>query len=383
MSKVYIRISAFVLAMLMLMLSVSAEGLFVDSRDTAIKDNDETNTDSIFKQPIASFNGCEEDECTDDKVSFPSICPPGTIVGGIFYSKDEIKDEISKYFEKNSSDVYMNDNEERSFGAGLYYYSTNRDIVHYDYRKQALVSGDTTGTAEVYVYTKGGVPLFKLNVYVSRYYTSNPEYRVPTLYVEALDWNIAEGDKTSFTVTSSDGKTYDDICFTQWFGHNRVTINGKTGELLAYNEGAVIIRAYSKSNPNIYGDAFIYVGEYRYAVCDGGWYMSGNDICVNEWDYDISDSFYSYIYGWIKCKSGIFIPVLRRIDLSCFGIAVSPFEKMGAVSSADIFVNVWGNNRYIGDLYNRYEKGRLYNFIDDYYDCKTIVMMDIIKDLID
>ncbi len=238
---------------------------------------------------------------------------PCGLSGAKYYSKSDAKDALEKYFKENSYDLYMTEGQEKTFCEDAYFYSTDPEVVYYDYRSGTLVAGKR-GSADVYVYTTGGVPFFKLNVNIDRKTAGKKDY--PTLDVVPDTWRLDIGETTEFTVTASDGKEYDDIEFSIRFGAKRATMTQVSHKLTAEKNGAVVVYAYSKSHPEISGETIIYIGSYEYTVLDGYWSYGKNCINIKDWycDWYCDYDFYSYITGWIKSAEGIFIPVVKLRD---------------------------------------------------------------------
>lgn len=370
---------SFFLASLMLVLSlvqvsVSAETLAVLSAP-AITDSPEE-LPAVFKQPGQSTDNVPDEPACPTPAP-EKIEPPKYINGGIFFAKNKIKAEIKKYFANNTFELVMHSKDIRPYADGYYYYSASRKVAYYDYSKKALVAGDV-GVADIYVYTKGGVPICKLSVIVM---PECDETGTPYLDVDPVKANLRVGGTTLFTVTASDGKVYDDICFSIRNGRGN-TINEETGEFKARRSGVVAVRAYSKGNPDIYGETLVYVGDYTCGIWDGSWKWYGKDIFVGEWDFDICDSYYAYVCGWIKTCDGLFIPVFKRFDPCSVQYVKSPFEKLGAVSQKDLFINAWGKGGDVWELYHKYRISQFYTAINSTRDCKSVLISEIMKDIL-
>lgn len=204
---------------------------------------------------------------------------PCGLYGAKYYSKADAKDALEKYFKENSYDLYMTEGQEKTFCKDAYFYSTDTDVVYYDYRSDTLVA-EENGTADVYVYTSGGIPFFKLHVTVDRKTAGKKDY--PTLDVVPDSWRLDVGETTEFTVTASDGKEYDDLEFSVKFGAKRVSLTQVSHKLTAEKDGAVVVYVYSKSHPEICGETLIYVGPYEYTIRDGYWSYDKDCICVKD-----------------------------------------------------------------------------------------------------
>lgn len=278
--------------------------------------------------------------------------------GAKYYSSSDAKKALDEYFSANSYDLYMTEGQEKTFCENAYFYSTDPDVVYYDYYSGTLVA-EKSGSADVYVYTTGGIPFFKLHISVSRKWSSSKTY--PTLSVVPDEWRLDIDETTEFTITASDGKTYDDIELTVLKGADKVSLTQISHKLTAEKNGAVVLYAYSKANPKICGEALIYIGPYEYSVYDGYWsygYTGGYDcINVSKW-YDCwSWDYYTCISGWIKSAEGIFIPVIKVSD----AVVIDNGEKrdttiltIGSVSYADLIRQAYGDREALLGIINKY-----------------------------
>lgn len=306
------------------------------------------------------------------------------IGGGKYYSTAAAKVELAKYFDENSYNMHFSKGDERTFCEGAYFYSTDPDVVYYDYKTGKLVA-ESIGSADVYVYTAGGVPFFRLDVSVGRKSTT------PTLEVVPEDWHLEIGETTTFKVTASDGKVYDDIELSIWKGSDKAKLGGQSGKLTAEENGAVVIHASSKSNKNIYGDALVYIGSYTGAVKEGCWTKCDGGIRVDNWYGDICGNF-GKINGWIKSAEGILIPVLKLEDATVYDkdgtSAETTILTMGSVSILDYLKGAYGDKCDVIDIikkYNLLKDGvscdkNVFDYAD--LDIKNIILSQIIKDII-
>lgn len=232
------------------------------------------------------------------------------LCGGKYYSADDGRVKVNDYMSCNSYNLTLRVGEHRSFCDGAYYYSTDPSVCYFDYSTGKLVAAKY-GAATIYVYTKGGVPITGINVDVRRQYPgeTNPD----TLIVTPTTWNPAVGDVVNFSAKSAGGKAYSDIMFKIVNGWDRASLGENNGRLTADRPGTVIVRAYSKSNPKVYGDAFVYIGGYTASVYEGCWTTCNNGIRVNSWGYDVYDvcgNFGSCVSGWIAVDN-CYLPVIH------------------------------------------------------------------------
>lgn len=336
--------------------------------ETSAKKN---NGSGLFVQK-ADDNKCNvfEEKCIFNK--------PCGLYGAKYYTKADAQAAIEEYFKANTYDIYMTEGQSKTFCEDAYFYSDTPDVAYYDYRNGTIVA-EGNGSAEVYVYTKGGVPFFKLNVYVSRKFSNTKEN--PTLTVTPDEWRLDVGEKTGFTVTSSDGKEYDDIVLSVKLGAKRVELTQVTNELTAKKNGAVVVYAYSKSNPDICGETILYIGQYEYMIREGCWNYDKDCIKVNDWycgwscDYD----FYSCVTGWIKSAEGIFIPVVKLKDAVVDDdgtLRDTTIATFGKVSYLDLLRDAYGDKELMASIIEKYnlykygfwfEDGKLCGKIDPRY----------------
>ncbi len=279
----------------------------------ASKQADPSDTATVF------VDGCPS--------SAPKTCTPAYTVpksiycsdlwGATYYSRDNAKKALEEYFAENTYDMHMDEGQEKTFCSNAYFYSSDPETVYYDKKSGTLVANQS-GTAHIYVFTEGGVPFFKLNVYVARDFTHHET--AATLNIVPDSWRLEVGDTTGFTITASDGKTYDDIVLKIASGSDKAKIGQISGKLTAEENGAVIVHAYSKTYSSVTGDALIYIGPYTNAITDDGWNWSNNKDCitVNKWcpSTDWCGDYYSCLNGWIRSAEGILIPVIKVMDVT-------------------------------------------------------------------
>ena len=296
---------------------------------------------------------------TQTEIKAPVFTSSCGLAGAKYYTRDDAKKALEEYFSANTCDIYMNVGQEKTFCDGAYFYSSDPDVVYYNYKTGTLVA-ENTGSAEVFVYTSGGVPIFKANVYVSRRLGATKV--APTLSITPDDWRPEIGDKIGFTVTASDGKTYDDIEIKITKGKDKATLTQVSHKLTAEKNGAVVVYAYSKSNPSICGEALVYIGPYEYSICDGYWNYGKDCINVTKW-YDWCGDYYYYINGWIKSAEGIFIPVIKFSEAKVTDgeeTKTSTVVTIGGASYADLIRAAYGDKCQLASViseYNLYKYG--------------------------
>ena len=302
---------------------------------------------------------------------------PLTVNGGKYYSKKDAEKELEKYFKEHTYTYYMYKGDERTFCDGAYFVSTDSDVVYYDYEEGRLVAKDS-GNAYVYVYTKGGVPFFRIDVNVINKLGNT----YSTLDLIPDEWHLdGAGDTTGFTVVTNKDYDADDFYFTIAHGKDIASIT-KSGKLKVTGTGPIVVRAALKANSNICGEALLYSGEYVSFFYDGYYKYDGGKYETNYWgcDYDIGDLRDCYIYGWIKSAEGIFIPVLKKSE----GIIIDydgsskqgTVVSYGIVSIADLLRDAYGDKE---DLYEIIEKYNLFKGKDYKKDIITGDDFDYVK----
>lgn len=291
-------------------------------------------------------------------------------IDGTYYSKADAEKELQSYFAAHTYDLFMYEDDERIFCDGAYFVSTDTDVVYYDYTTDRLVANDN-GSAYVYVYTKGGVPFFRLNVSVINKLGS--KYSIVDLVPD--EWHLdGAGDTTDFTINSS---KYDEEDFQYSIVHgNNIASITKDGKLKVTGTGPIVVRASLKTNANVYGEALLYAGQYISSFYDGYYTKTGNKYVTNYWgyDYDIGDVRDCYINGWIKSKEGILVPVLKKSTGTVVNSDGSTREttvvSYGNVSVADLIRDAYGDKDDLYDIIKKYNlfKGKDYT--------KTVVTYD-------
>ena len=296
------------------------------------------------------------------------LCVPG----GKYYSKKDAEKELKKFYEEHTYDFYMYRGDERTFCEGAYYVSSDPDVVYYDYKTETLVAKGS-GNAEVYVYTKGGVPFFCMKVNV----INKPGSTYSTLGLIPDEWHLdGAGDTTGFTVVTDKDWDADDFGFKIAHGQDIASIT-KSGKLKVTGKGPIVVRVYLKDNPNICGEALLYSGEYSTYFYDGYYKYDGKKYYTNHWghDYDIGDLRGCYINGWIKSAEGIFIPVLKKSEATVEGKDTT-IVYYDNVSIAELIRDAYGDKE---DLYNVITKYNLFKDKDIKKDVVTWEDFDNIK----
>ncbi|MBQ8187776.1 MAG: hypothetical protein IJ037_13040 [Clostridia bacterium] len=294
------------------------------------------------------------------KPSYTVIPGTTTILGGKYYTSEEAREYFSDYFEDNTYSITLRSGDTRTFDSGAYFISSDPEVAYYDYKEGKIVAG-THGSAELYVCSSAGIPYFCIKVNVLTRLTDSKK-EAAYLKVDASAWQLSKGETATLTVTGSDGKTYDDINYTVRFGEENATVGKKTGVVTANGNGPVVVRAYSKSNPNLYGEALLFVGSYKNYVYDGYWTTTNDGIIVNGWGTtDVVIDYYSYIAGWIKVEDdGPMIPVIKKIDAINEKGEDTQIITGELLSYTDLLKQAYGDKDDIVDIlkkYNLYKNG--------------------------
>ena len=272
---------------------------------------------SIFKQPDAVTTpdddvaiGDKEEEKKPETFEpyAPTTAPAKTMSGGKYVKLADAGAELENYFKTNTYSVRMFITESRIFAEDWYFYSATPAVVTYNYRTGELIARDN-GTADVYVFTKGGVPLLRLKIEVVDHYSYDKEDMADRLNVSAEAYNLPEWKYSSLSTTAVSGEVYDDIEYAPVFGENHIGVDGTKGGFLTYKEGVAIIRAYRDSDSEVYGETIVYAGKYNSAVRSGRWFANKTVFYFKDWCYDIATPF-TYVTGWIKTPGGMLIPVV-------------------------------------------------------------------------
>ncbi len=328
-------------------------GLVPASKTASPNDPATILVDGCRKNPAKHYCNPVYPTCTAKKNIYCS-----DLWGAKYYSRSDAKKALEEYFAENTYDMYMDEGQEKTFCSNAYFYSSDPETVYYDKKAGTLVANQS-GTAHIYVYTEGGVPFFKLNVYVARDFTHRET--AATLNIVPDSWRLEVGDTTKFTITASDGKEYDDIVLEIAAGRDKAKLGQISGKLTAEENGAVVVHAYSQSHRSVTGDALIYIGPYTNAITDGGWsWSSGKDcISVNSWcsSADWCGDYYSCLNGWIKSAEGILIPIIKVMDVTVNDhgdIYDTSAILTGSMSYIDLLRQAYGCKDDICDIINRY-----------------------------
>lgn len=303
-----------------------------------------------------SKSGIERSVMTENIIRSAPKTTPGVISGGLYYTDADAL--LQAYFALNTYATTMMVGEVRSYGDHILLYSSNPSVVLAGAGSLTAVSA---GSADVYVYTEGGVPFLRISVTVSKTGTVGPQ-----IFVYPDSWMLdCAGSFTGFVVKAP--VRYNDILFSIVHGSAYASI--VNGRLVAKGYGPVVVRAYSRSNPAICGETIVYVGKYCEPVYDGYWYTSGKDICVNTCPYSVWSQKNCYVNGWIQSPEGLLIPVVKAAP----GTAVNPDGTTrdtvvlygDTVSLNDLLRGCYGDKASLADIL------RYYYLIKNYGWCPT------------
>ena len=393
-------ISAALLAVLLLaaaVLPVSAKTLFVSQEVATLVPNSPKALEP--RNPVNApgaivYKG--QTETYTKVVQLPDYCPSygyggwswyrptaGDILrGGCYLGADEGRTAVSQYLADNCYNITMLVGDKRSFCDGAYYYSTDPSVCYYDYAAGKLVA-KSIGLAQVYVYTRGGVPMIRLDVGVRAEFPG--EKNADTLILTPGTWNPSSYGSTSLTVTSKSGKLYNDIAFSVIRGYNVAYV--ADGKINTYGSGPVVIRAYSKSNQNVWGETFLYAGSYTSSVYDGCWSSCKDGIRVSGWGYDVYDVCGlngSYVSGWIR-TDGIYIPVVKVYDATPAPTAVpaatgSKILVGDSLTYLDLLRMAYGEKDSVTTVLGLYNLNRYgtTGIIYNAYDYRTVLLASIL-----
>ncbi|MBE6599513.1 MAG: hypothetical protein E7638_08735 [Ruminococcaceae bacterium] len=258
------------------------------------------------------------------------------VCGAKYYTATEA--DLTKFFDANSYSYFMEVGDIKVVAPGVVFYTSDASVVSVDSVKGALTA-KAAGTASVYAYTEAGVPFLKLNITVRK-----PVVRCDKLNICANKWYLnAIGAKTDFKVDCP--TKYTDIVYDIVYGKDLAEICD--GKLVAKGYGPVVVRAYSKKYPTVYGDTFVYVGKYDAPVYDGYWHTSGKDVLINKlptktWNKDTCT-----LNGWIKTDDGIMLPVIKYTEAATKKAEGGKKDAVLAtgtlVSLEDIFAEIYGD----------------------------------------
>ena len=150
------------------------------------------------------------------------------------------------------------------------------------------------------------------------------------------------------------------------FGDDNATVGARTGSFRADANGPVIVRAYSKSNPKINGEALLFVGNYKNYIYDGYWTNTNDGIWVNGWGCDdVVIDYYSYIAGWIQAdEDGLLIPVVKKLEATNEDGEKTTILTGSTVDYAELLKEAYGSKDDLAAIikkYNLYKNGLIEN----------------------
>lgn len=228
-------------------------------------------------------------------------------VCGTYYAYDKV--DLSKYFNQNTLGMSLILGEVQTFGTGFKMISSDSNVVKiYNDTNGQNMKAVGMGSADVYLYTAGGVPFMKISVSVTNaiYGGLHNGY----IDVQIGSWRLDKtGDSTSVVVKVDEAHKNDAVKLAVVQGDGYI----KDGMLYATGDGAIVLKAYSTKNPNIQGYAIVYVGKYVDALYDGYWTSNGGNISCNYWNPNLWGGGYK-INGWVLTDNGSYLPVISKIE---------------------------------------------------------------------
>ncbi|MBE6542601.1 MAG: hypothetical protein E7672_09200 [Ruminococcaceae bacterium] len=283
----------------------------------------------------------------------------GKLYGYKYYNKFNSREYLAEYFEDNTYNLNMYMGETKLLNSDMYYLSENPDVAYFDAESGKIVAA-SVGTTDIYVLTKGAVPVIRLVVTVKyKFLVKEPA----KLIIDDEKWNLRVGEQMNLSVTSSNGEVYDDIVFKVTRGHGRVSLNKETGKVEAIRNGVVIICAYRASDPEISGDIILYVGANVNGILSGCFKNYEDRIEVDEWfDGEFDANSYYDVVGWVRGSDGTLIPVIAK---NYFGMIAGDKETY-----IKYFERLWGSNFSSDDFIFRYNFIKYSKYFDKYMPCR-------------
>ncbi|MBQ7922954.1 MAG: hypothetical protein IJ325_10345 [Clostridia bacterium] len=229
------------------------------------------------------------------------------LIGGKYYPADKIS--IKKFFENNTFELTMRKGQVHLMNTGYKMYSDNSKVVlcYNDDGNQILKAVDH-GTANIYLYTNGGVPFLRLSITVeinNKLFGKNS----PVVDIQAADWNLSQiGDSTTISVFATEEYSKD-IVVKAVYG--KAVIDGN--KVIADCNGPIVLMAYSEDTSAVCGFAVLYVGKYTASIIDGTWKPTSSGICGSYWNPDLWCEDGYAVCGWIQ-MGNIYIPVVKACD---------------------------------------------------------------------
>lgn len=296
---------------------------------------------------------------------------PIFIAGGKYYPAGQVS--IDKFFEKNTYMLSLKSGEVQLFETGYKMYSADSTIaLCYNDGKNQVLEAKNPGLTYVYLYTSGGVPFLRLEVLVSgtAYNTQRG-----TIDIIPGTWKL-DGYGSSTTLDVWADQKYEDITMSVVYGSAYI----KDGRITANGDGPIVVKAYSKSKPEIQGYAILYSGSYTSAIYNGYWTSGKEGINCSYWNGNLwADPSYD-VCGWIVVGA-VYIPVIEKTSMT------TSFPKTDILNK-DSYFRFYSDLRLLANrCYGDYDVLYAYlqqcqkNNAKDYYDLYNKALDEILRNL--
>lgn len=296
---------------------------------------------------------------------------PIFISGAKYYPASKIN--INKFFEKNTYMLNLKSGEVQLFETGYKMYSADSNVAlcYNDGKNQVLVAKNP-GLTYVYLYTNGGVPFLRLEVLVS-----GTAYNTQKGLIDVIpgNWKL-DGYGSSTTLHVWADQEYNDITLAVVYGSAYI----ENGKVTATGNGPIVVKAYSKSKPEIQGYAVLYAGSYTSAIYNDSCTMNNQGVSCGYWNSNLwADTSYSYtICGWVIIGPS-YIPVLEKTSMT------TSFPKTNITNS---YLRFYSDLRLlVNQCYGNYDVIYAYlkqcqqNNVKDYYDLYNLAFPEILRNL--
>jgi len=232
---------------------------------------------------------------------------------GTYYAYDKV--DINAFFNQNTMGMSLTLGEVQTFGTGFKMISSNSNVVRvYNDDRGQNVKAVGLGSADVYLYTGGGVPFMKISVTVV-----NPVY---TAYDKDNYINI---NPSSWRIENAGSSVEVNVIATEKAANGGIKVEIVKGDgylkdvdgkklLFANSNGTIVLKASNVNNPNIKGYAIVYVGQYVDALYDGYWTSVNGNISCNYWNPYLWGCDGYKINGWVLTSSGTYLPVISKVE---------------------------------------------------------------------
>lgn len=328
---------------------------------------------SVIKRGTTDSNKSESIQApqVQDAVLDCYFYNPLFLAGAKYYPASEI--DVNKFFEKNTYMLNLKSGEIQLFETGYKMYSSDSNVaLCYTDGKNQVLEAKNPGLTYVYLYTSGGVPFLRLEVLVS-----GTAYNTQRGLLDVIpgNWKL-DGYGSSTTLDVWADQKYDDITLAVVFGSAYI----ENGKVTATGDGPIVVKAYSKSKPEIQGYAVLYAGIYTSAIYNNSCTKSNKGVACGYWNSNLwADASHSYVIcGWVIVGPS-YIPVIEKTSMT------TSFPKTNLKNSylrfyADLRLLV---NQCYGDydVVYAYLKQCQKNNVKDYYDLYNKAYAEILRNL--